>query len=195
MGLPVSIDDVAARDRTIVGDLILTRFAIYFFPHTDRLLRSKDAFSRRTAGAGALMLAQHALSITLEWAGFGAVALIPVLKEKFGGTTNRSRLKKAGLWKVEDSSSSLSTRLDEHIAKLIRQRRSLDEFSSTLPQPERFGLEQVNGLWVTWNGTLYIHQRYDTQRFRVGIRRRRTLLAALWEAGFAIGASTNRNDP
>lgn len=192
MGLPLSIDDVAARDRTIVGDLILTRFAIYYFPHTDR---SKKRGARRNAGAWALMLAESAFTATLEWTGFGAVALLPALKDKFGGTTNRSRLKKAGLWKPEDSSSSLSTRLDEHIAQLIRQRRSLDEFSSTLPQPGRFGLEQVNGLWVTWNGILYIQQRYDTQRFRVGIRRRRTLLAALWEAGFAIGSSTNRNDP
>jgi hypothetical protein len=183
MGLPLSIDYVAARDRTIVGDLILTRFAIYFFPHTDR---SKKRGARRYAGAGALMLAESAFTATLEWTGFGAVALIPVLKEKFGGTTNRSRLKKAGLWKPEDSSSSLSTRLDEHLAQLLRQRRSPDEFSSTLPRPERFAVEDVDKLWVTWNGTLHIRQRYDTQRFRVGIRRRRTLVASLWEAGFPI---------
>lgn len=185
MPLPLSIDNVPTADRSIIGDLVITNTVIYFFPHTVRSGKG----SLKTTGSLVELLTvfgEHAASIVWSWAGFGLACLIPLAKFQLQQTTNKSRLRKSGLWKAGDSSLILQMRLDAFISESAQKHRSIEELSSSLPMPQRFSRAAVQRMRVSMAGKLKLDTRYDTHEFRVGLRRSRLLRDALWEAGFAI---------
>jgi hypothetical protein len=160
MGLPISIDRVVTSDRTLVGDLVITRSVFYFFP-TDTVSTGLGFHDKHTSRAISIALAEHVLVGVLEWAGLGLAAFGLLLREHARRTTNKSHLKKRGLWLEEDSSAALVARLDREIGTTGREARRIEEFSTSLPRPLRLEAAQVQRLQLSWSGRLTVFDRYE----------------------------------
>src|SRR3989442_1530429 len=106
MSLPMTFDDVSYFGNEYRGDLVITHGIIYYFPHTNVALERKNRGYRATDHLGLMATPFDLLA-----------ALIRELRT----TTNKPKLRKIGLWRDGESSQSLQTRLDAHIAEVKKQ--------------------------------------------------------------------------
>jgi len=171
MTLPISIDDVPYYNGSYNGDLIIIEEVIYYFPHTDL---TQEYIDRTTKSR--MPLALRLLANVLS-----SVGNLTGLKG-----SNRSRIRKKGLWKSGDSCGSLQQTLDTHISTRKKEKQPEMSFSSSLPMPERFHRDEVQNLTLSSIGVLSFDAHSDSHDFKIGLVRKGLLRAALAEAHFNI---------
>ncbi|HEY0547838.1 MAG TPA: hypothetical protein VGC91_20835 [Pyrinomonadaceae bacterium] len=167
--LPISFEEVPYFKNAFRGDLIITHGVIYYFPHTNTLLREKKGWEAWTF---------HLFG----FAGLGVDVLLRAAWAMTRTTVNRSRLRKEDLWREGDTSPMLQARLDAHIAESKRQGPQLVQYEYSLPKPMRFAVGEIKDL-STKRG-LRFKTEYDEHDFRIALHRRKLLREALWMAGF-----------
>jgi hypothetical protein len=166
----MSIDDVPYYNGSYNGDLIIIENLIYYFPHTDLTQDNID----RTAKSRNL-----ALKILVDLA--SSLFTLTGLRG-----SNRSRIRKNGLWRDGDSCASLQLTLDMHISTRKEEKQPEMNFSSSLPLPERFHSDEVQNLTLSSTGVLSFEAHYDSHDFKVGLMRKGFLREALALAHFNI---------
>ena len=168
MSLPMTFDDVSYFRNEYRGDLVITHGIIYYFPHTNVALESKNRGYRAIDQLGLIAIP------------FDLFA--PLIRE-LRTTTNNPKLRKIGLWRDGESSQSLQTRLDAHIAELKKQPPQLVQYEYKLPRPMRFARADVKN--ISMRGGLRFDTEYDNHDFSIGFHRKKLLREALWEGGFS----------
>jgi hypothetical protein len=173
MNQPQSFDNVPYSNQTFSGDLVITRNAIYFFPHTDLQKEHKERYEGIEK--------------------FGLLgALIVFLAESFSfhfgseRTIDTSRFHRSGLWRREDSYESLSNKLDELISERKQQSKWLRELNNEFTDlvPVRFAEEDIKNISLSLGGKLVLTSKYDDYDFLIGLKRKKHVRNALQKAGF-----------
>jgi hypothetical protein len=175
MNQPMSIDDVPYYTGYYNGDFIITNGVLYYFPHTD--LTQEDINNR--VGSRTPFVARILIN------GVSTVVFSAAYITKLSGS-NRSRIRKAGLWKANDSNADLQKRLDEHISKVKSERSAGVKFSTALPAPERFARDEIQNMKLSFGGVLTFDAHSDSHDFKVGLIRKGLLRQALKDGGFPI---------
>ena len=176
MKLPLSIDDVPYYNASYKGDLIIVENVIYYFPHSDLTQEGIERMTKSNPIPLALRISIKLASGLLS--GFGYITGLK--------GSNRSRIRKAGLWKVGDSCESLQMKLDMHISNMKKEKQPEMKFSSSLPMPERFHSDEVTNMTLSSTGLLRFDAHYDIHDFKVGLIRKSLLRGALEQAHFSI---------
>ena len=159
------------------GDLIVTREAIFYFPHTD--LRKKWE-QQPQAGEGFGMLGPIGK-------GFGS-AVDGAVSSLEGETISlfdqpSPTLDLTRVWSESKSVEELQSTLDAYFAEL-KEHGSRVKSSSDLPTPKRYRRDEVKHLSLTLFGTLKFDAQYDDHIFKVGIINKSKTQEALQESGF-----------
>jgi hypothetical protein len=102
----MTFDDVSYFGSEYRGDLVVTHGIIYYFPHINVALERKNRGYKATDHLGLL-------AIPFE--------LLAALIKELQTTTNKPKLRKAGLWNEGESSQDLQARLDAHFAEVKKQ--------------------------------------------------------------------------
>jgi len=164
MGLPVKFRNVhyyrIAGKYIFAGDLFITRGALYFFPEIDLDQQRNDVAAHLP----------HDIAIL-------AVAGV-YLVQRLGG----SYASRVEFWNETVGNEEFQTKAMEYIHKLKTQRASA-AFSETLPVPTRVIVSDISNMRLSWSGTLSFSAQSDTHDFNIGLRRKKSLRNALWEAG------------
>jgi hypothetical protein len=168
MSLPMTFDDVSYFGNQYRGDLVITHGIIYYFPHVNVALENKNKVFKPTEDLGLI-------GIPLD--------LLADLIRELRSTTNKSRLREAGLWRTGESSQDLQARLDAHIAEVKKQPPQLFEYEFQLPKPMRFAGAEIRNL--SMRGGLRFDTEYDNHDFSIGFHRKKLLREALSEGGFS----------
>jgi hypothetical protein len=166
MSLPISFDDVPYFGNQYRGDLIITHQVIYYFPQVDVTEERKKRGYRATDHLGLIALPFDFLGMLIK---------------ELQTTTNQPKLREIGMWKEGETSQTLQSRLDSHIAELKKQPTNLAQFANTLPKPMRFALTDIKNLSL--RGGLRFDTEYDSHDFAIGFHRKKLLRDALWEGG------------
>ncbi|HVQ37902.1 MAG TPA: hypothetical protein VMS31_10240 [Pyrinomonadaceae bacterium] len=164
----MTFDDVSYFGSEYRGDLVITHGIIYYFPHINVALERKNRGYKATDHLGLIAIPFDLLA-----------ALIKELQT----TTNKPKLRKAGLWKEGESSQDLQARLDAHIAEVKKQPPQLVQYEYQLPKPMRFARADIKNL--SMRGGLRFDTEYDNHDFSIGFHRKKLLREALWEGGFS----------
>jgi hypothetical protein len=178
--LPVLLDNVPyyriENSFAFCGDLIITPGIIYYLPHTDleqeRINRGGD-LQPGIPGSKAL-----GDLFTKMLSGFGISQASSYPKSQI-----------VELWNEGDSSESLQSRLDAHIAGLKQNRPPMfsnSVSSSPLPMPGRFIAGAVKGVRIDSDGVLSFQDSSDRHDFDIGVTRVKLMEKALSEAGFTV---------
>jgi hypothetical protein len=93
-----------------------------------------------------------------------------------------SYMSRNDVWEQNLSHERLQAKADAYIEKLKAKRRTKD-FAETLPLPIRLRAEQISDMNLSRMGRLSFFAESDNHDFKIGIRRRRSLRDALWQAG------------
>ena len=161
MGLPVKLDGVhyyrIAGRYIFAGDLFIARGSIYFFPEVD-LAEQRSESTRYLPHQFALL-----------------VLLIVYLAQQLKSYASRN-----DLWEEGISAEKFQTKADAYIAALKEGKR---KGSETLPLPTRVKADEISNVKLGLTGKLSFLAQSDNHDFNIGLRRKKRLRDALWEAG------------
>lgn len=163
MGLPIKLSGVhyyrISGRYTFAGDLFIDRGTLYFFPEVDLEKQRSDSTRYLPHDFALLVLA------------------IIYLAQKFKSYASRNEL-----WEEGITSERFQQRADAYIS-LLKTERSGKGFGESLPLPIRVAASEMANVKVGRTGRLSFVAQSDTHDFNIGLRRRRYLRDALWEAG------------
>lgn len=185
MRLPISFEEVAYFKNQFRGDLIVTKGAIYYFPHT-RV--SFARFSDELGGKERMVffdLLGNFLPILGAVPFFRGVAdktlkLGKFLKRVFLPTINRPQIKKIGLWNLNDTNESLQIKLDEFIENYKKEPLKFE--GDSVPKAMRYEINDLEN--IKFSLKFKFDAKFDTHDFRVNIFHKNKLKKSLKEAGF-----------
>ena len=86
-----------------------------------------------------------------------------------------------GLWETGISDEQLKRKADAYISALKERKRK--GFAESLPLPMRVNAEEISNLKLSLTGKLSFLAQSDNHDFNIGLRRKKRLRDALWEAG------------
>lgn len=174
MNLPVSFDNIPYYKGAFGGDIIVADGVMYFFPHTDLGKERSEVHKNFTLGSSPLFILMGLV--------IGETAY--VIRKQQRKTSNKSKLFRQGIGLHEKATIPSRSKLDTYVLEIKQQKRSIEGFSSSLPKPERFELNDVKNLSISAMGRLVFDTHYDKHDFKVGIGRKKLLQEALKQAGF-----------
>jgi hypothetical protein len=185
MELPISFEEVSYFNNEYRGDLIITKGVLYYFPHTRvNYARSAEELGGKETMAVFELLGNFVpLLGTAPWIRATADKSVKVgkfLKRKFRPTVNSPRIRKAKLWRGNETSESLQKVLDEYIEKIKGEKLKFEEDS--VPKPMRFTAEEIEN--ARFGLKFKFDAKYDNHDFKVNLIHRSLFKKALQEAGF-----------
>lgn len=164
MSLPVKFGGVhyyrIADHYIFAGDLFIARGMLYFFPEVD-LAEQRHEISEYLP---------HQLAL------FALVVVF--LTQNLKSYSSRNQLVDQG-----DSDEHFETKARAYIAQL-KEERSQRDFGETLPLPTCVSASEVSNLKLGLTGKISFAAQSDNHDFNIGLRRKKLLRDALWEAGF-----------
>jgi hypothetical protein len=164
MGLPVKFHNVfyyrIAGRYTFAGDLFITRGHLYYFPEVDLAEQVEKAGHVRAHEVG--LLAQG----------------VVYLSQRVGVYNSR-----VDFWHDGLSDEVFHKSAAAYIDDLKTRRQDQHEFGKSLPLPTHVHSEEISELKLSLSGNLSFFAQSDTHDFNVGLRRRKQLQNAVWEAG------------
>jgi len=162
MGLPVKLGGVhyyrIAGRYIFAGDLFVARRTLYFFPEVDLAEQRSESMRYLPHNLGFLVL------------------VIVYLAQRF-----RSYVSRNDLWEEGISEEKFQKKADAYIAALKEERRT--GASNMLPLPTRVSADEISDLKLGLMGKLSFLAQSDHHDFNIGLRRKKRLRDALWEAG------------
>ena len=163
MALPIRFRNVhyyrIAGKYIFAGDLFITRGNLYFFPEVD-LAEQREEIGH---------VVPHELGLLL--------AAVVYVAQKVGSYQSR-----VDFWTDHMSNEAFERQAAEYIQGL-KLKRQYQAFGKTLPVPTHVRSAEVSDIRLTSFGKLSFRAQSDAHDFNVGLRRRRQLRDALWEAG------------
>jgi len=164
MSLPIKIRNVQyyriAGKYIFAGDLFITPGTIYFFPEI-------DLEEQRNAAAEWL---PHDLAI--------AVHLVMYISQKFGSYSSRT-----DFWRQGISNEQLKASANIYVSQLKANKQAYPNIKA-MPLPTVVAVPDVSAMTLSLTGRLSFSAQSDTHDFNVGLRRKKQLRDAIWEAGF-----------
>jgi hypothetical protein len=164
MSLPVKFGGVhyyrIAGRYIFAGDLFIARGMLYFFPEVD-LAEQRSEINENLP---------HQLALL----GLVVVYLAQHLKSY----SSRNGLSDKGV-----SDEHFQSKAGAYIAQL-KEERSRRGFAETLPLPTCVAANEISNLKLGLTGKVSFAAQSDDHDFNIGLRRKRLLRDALWEAGF-----------
>jgi hypothetical protein len=165
MPLPVKLRNVyyyrIAGKYIFAGDLFITRDKLYFFPEVD-LEEQRAEISNK--------LPFHDLRIAAE--------MVMYVTQKFGSYTSSTHF-----WQPNITNDQFQF----HATQCVEQKKAAkrgDTSGKLLPAPTVVTAKEVSNLKLGLAGVLSFSAQSDTHDFKIGLRRKRSVRDALWEAGF-----------
>ncbi len=163
MSLPIKLSGVhyyrIAGRYIFAGDLFIAHGTIYFFPEVD-LAEQRERSTRHVP---------YKLSLL--------VLVMVYLVQNF-----KSHVSRNGLWEEGRPVEKFQKKADAYIEALKEERRQKG-FSETLPLPTRVNADEISNLKLGLTGKLSFLAQSDNHDFNIGLRRKKRLRDALWEAG------------
>jgi|GEM_PF-1344761 len=141
------------------GDLFITRGRLHFFPEVD-LEQQREKLSH---------VFPHELGLFL--------VAMTYLAQRVGSYKSRVNFWKDGM-SDEEFQRKAAVYVDD-----LKLRYLNHEFGKTLPLPTYCCTAEISDMKLTAAGKLSFHAQSDTHDFYIGLRRRKQLRNALWEAG------------
>ena len=170
MALPIKLSGVhyyrIARRYIFAGDLFIARGTLYFFPEVD-LAEQRSESTRHLP---------HQLAFL--------VLVMVYLAQNIKSYASRN-----DLWQEGISDDQFKKKADVYIAALKEERRRKG-FSETLPLPTRVNADEISNVKLGLTGRLSFLAQSDKHDFNIGLRRKKRLRDALWEAGLIDQGAT-----
>jgi hypothetical protein len=167
MDLPVRFRNVhyyrVAGKYLFAGDLFITRGQLYFFPEVDLAAQREKVGHVFPHEVGLVVLA------------------IIYLAQRVGSYNSR-----VTFWKPGISDKEFQMKAAGYIDGL-KLTRGNHGFGEALPLPMHVRSDELSKLSVTSFGKLSFFAQSDIHDFNVGLRRRKQLQNAVWEAGLGRG--------
>jgi hypothetical protein len=185
MRLPISFEEVSYFNNEYRGDLIVTAGVLYYFPHTRvNYARRADELGGKDAMAVFELLGNIVPGLgALPWLRAAADKSVKVgkfLKRNFRPTVNSPKIRRANLWRGNETSESLQTVLDDYIERRKSERLAFEEDS--VPKPMRFAVEEMTN--AKFGLKFRFDAKYDNHDFKVNLLHRGLFKQALKEGGF-----------
>jgi hypothetical protein len=185
MNLPISFEEVSYFNNEFRGDLIVTKGVLYYFPHTrvNYARRSEELGGKDAMAVFELLGNFVPLLGTVPWVRTAADKSVKVgkfLKRKFRPTTNSPKIRRANLWRGNETNESLQTVLDEYIERIKSESLAFEEDS--VPKPMRFSAEEIEN--ARFGLKFKFDAKYDNHDFKVNLIHRNLFKKALIQGGF-----------
>jgi len=169
MALPVKLDRVhyyrIAGRYIFAGDLFVSRGRIYFFPEVDLAEQRREVYE----------ILPHQ---------FALVGLVVIyLAQNLKSYASRNEL-----WEDGISNEQFQKKADAYIA-VLKEERKEKGFSQSLPLPTRVNADELTNIRLGPTGKLSFLAQSDNHDFNIGLRRKKRLHDALWEAGLITPSS------
>ena len=163
MSLPIKLKGVhyyrISGRYTFAGDLFIARATLYFFPEVDLEKQRSDSTKYLPHNYALLVLA------------------IVYLAQKFKSYASRNEL-----WEEGITNERFQQKADAYISQL-KTEYGHKGFGESLPLPIRVAASEMANVKVGRSGRLSFDAQSDTHDFNIGLRRKKRLRDALWEAG------------